>query len=288
MRNRRLYSRVASLIFVCCGFFSPAVGQNVADWSLQAPTQSVRLISVGRNQPVLGMVCFTLENVSSEPILELLVAVSNGRGDQQMTGIDRFSSGARAIKPGEKIRATFAESIFDPPTAMTKELRIAAIVYADGSRFGSKDTLDKIEDQMLGAALEIKRDFDILASSPDQTAGGLDGVAEQIGMTLPTTDQEAAESVNEIQLPGVPQSYIDTRLKRQDGGILAGVRTARQFLLGEIHNKKTQANFQTGSLPSAAQETQAGAVLDLSQKYQAVSEEQSRWIAAFVQNQPPE
>jgi hypothetical protein len=265
-------------ISVCWSIPTVTLGQNVAGWALESAPNFLELVTV--DQSTNGsLLRFTLRNTSKNPIIDLRIAVPSGN----MTGLDAFTTGVGTVEPEETVSVTFGNKDFFVGNHMEQSLKVEAIVHADGSRQGSQKTLDLIEDEMLGAALETKRDSDILAASPDPSAAGLDAVLDKVGRSIPSTGNDAVRSVRDISLPNIPQSYIDTRVSRQGSGLVVGIERARQMVLLDINRAKSpDFSYSPSSKRQAqAKEAQHHATSDLTQKYRSLSETQVRYIEAF-------
>jgi hypothetical protein len=196
-------------ISLCWSMSAVTSGQVVAGWALESAPNSLELITV--DQSTNGsLLKLTFRNTSKKRIIDLRIAAPSGN----VTGLDAFTTGVGTVEPGEKVSVTFGKHDFSVGNHMEQSLKVEAIVYADGSHQGSPKTLDLIEDEMLGVALENKRDSDILATSPDPSAAGLDAVLDKIGRSIPSTSDDAVRSVRGISLPNIPQSYIDNRVSR--------------------------------------------------------------------------
>ncbi|HUD76053.1 MAG TPA: hypothetical protein VMQ76_13355 [Terracidiphilus sp.] len=278
MRNHRQHLRAAVIgLMVCCGMPSIAF----ADWTIDSPPNSVQLVGV--DQVAGGVLRFTLKNVSDKPIVYLDANAPDGNE----TGIDAFVVGQGEIEPGATRSVTFGWRDF--PAAIQNHsiptfIRIVAIVYADGSRVGSKQRLDEIEDEMLGAALEIKRDSDILAARPDVSSAGFNAVVENIGRQLPSTDEEAAASVRGEELSGISQSYIEAHLNRRSGHLRIGIDRARGSVLSDINLVKSNASVPMGPQGEAlVKQAQLHALSDLAQEYRVLSEKQVQCIKGYIE-----
>jgi hypothetical protein len=245
---------------------------------MEAPPNSLQLVKI---EPfVAGGLSFTFQNVSKKTILEFRIAAPNGHS----TGVDGFTLGVGTVASGATMSAIFSEGDFSSGNLVDQNLRVEAIIYTDGSCAGSEKTLDFIEDEMLGAALETRRDSQILAASPDASVAGFDAVVADIDKALPSTNAEIAEAMRGIALTGVPQSYIDKRMRLQPGILGSGISTARQMLLIEIKNKKefaskplTRSHVQQDRVKRA----QSQGLSDLAQKYKTLSDAQAQYIRDF-------
>jgi hypothetical protein len=279
MRNYYQHLRTAVFgIILCSGLSSIAF----ADWTIDSPPNSVQLVAV--DQVASGVLRFTLKNVSDKPIVFLDASAPDGNE----TGIDAFVVEQGEIEPGATGSVTFGWRDF-PATNQNHSIptfiRIVAIVYADGSRVGSKQRLDEIADEMLGEALEIKRDSDILAASPDASSAGFDAVVENIGKQLPSSDEDAAALVRVEELSGIPRSYIEAHLNRPSGHLRIGIDRARGSVLSDINLVKSNASVPMGPQAEALmKQAQLHALSDLAQRYRVLSEKQVQCIKGYIES----
>lgn len=267
-------------VLFCCAFSCVAVGQNLADWTLNAPANSLQLVDV---KPfTVDTLEFTFRNISGKTILEMRVSAPNGN----MTGVDGFTTGKGTVPPGSTTTATFGQSAFTSEGSVNRSLVIEAVVYTDGTRVGSTNTLALIEGEMLGAALETKRIATILTASPDPSADGFDAVLGKIRSIPILTNEQAASSVRGITLPGVPQSYIDSHVNRHAGDLSVGIDSARQIALLDINNTRSLAS---GPLPrfqaaqDAVQAARVQGVSDLAKKYRSLGMLHAQLLSAFAE-----
>jgi len=234
-------------VVLCAGL--PLLGQapEVADWKVAAPSNAVQLAAVDRVME--NEVKLSFKNTAEKTVVEFRVFRPSGIGaDENGTGLDAFTSGTGSIAHGAMMPVTFSEKDSGGnPTS--RSLRIAAVVYSDGTAVGDGKVLEEIEDEMVGAALEIRRDADILATSPDPSAAGIDAAVERIGRTVPSSVEEAVNAVNGIALTGIPQIDVDARVNHRGSGFLIGVNRARQMVLLDLDLAKSSAamNADMGS-----------------------------------------
>jgi hypothetical protein len=186
--------------------------------------------------------------------------------------------------PGETF-SMFLDASGFASDGQQNSLRVNAVVYADGSRFGEKAILASVASRMFGVALETKRISDLLSNGPDDSAAGLDSVLPQIGTAPPSSPAEAAEALKGESLPGISPSVIDTYLSSPAQGILEGVVSARDDALHEINEKKAiAASPLTGGkkMQQAVLEARLHGRSDLAQKYQALNQSQISYLISFV------
>jgi hypothetical protein len=252
---------------VCIAGPLSAWPQSVPGWKVDSPPNSVQLVKV--DPPLSTGQSFTFKNVSSSAIIEFFITAPNGT----IKGVDAFSAGRNAVEPDAMAAVTFNTSDFLVEAKINRSLRVVAVIFANGKRLGSRQTLESIEDQMLGAALEIKRDSDLLADRPD---AAFDEIANRIGLPNPPSDEDAAASVRGVSLPGIPQAYIDLHVNRHSYALRVGVGRARQILLSDLNQAKLNTQAQVDS-----RQIQASALSDFALKCKAASDAQVKWIGAY-------
>lgn len=299
-------------------FMVPA--QELTDWKVDAPPNSVQLVSVepvGDVENNFLKFKFNFKNVSGKTIVELRVFKPDTTGTPG-TGAesrrDSFPQDAGAVLPGATFFESFSKRDSKGAFSEARALQIDAIVYSDGTRAGSKRALGDLEDMMIGEALEIKRDTDILAASPDPSVAGFDTVAKKIAQPLPSaqtdaSSQEASASLRRVILDGIPQtytlasakelsdslrgiavadipqSYLDSHLDHPSSGFYAGVLFARQVVLGRMKDMKSNSAV-TADLPEGTRKfrkkLQSHALTDLARTLTAVCEKQTRFYRAYL------
>jgi hypothetical protein len=210
-----------TLLFVCLGISSVSFGQDAGNWTLAAPPNSVELVSL--DQPTgSGTLRFTFRNVSGKTIIQFRVDDLHGN----MNGLDAFSNGMGAISPGATFFITFDTRQLTEQNQTSGKLHVAAVFYADGTAVGEGRALASVENEMLGVALETKRNSDLLAGSSDSSLAGLDGIAEHVNNQSVRSDKEAAESLRGITLPGISQAYIHQHLSPPRFALRVGMNRA--------------------------------------------------------------
>ena len=268
-----------------------ASGQSTRDFTVLLPEHVVDLVQV--EQTPSNNLQFTIKNASNKTILELCISAQRGSKFEEMVCMHGFGGGGTLPEPGATMSFIFdaKEFVSDGQLGepLQKSLRVYAVVYTDGSHIGSKNILDKIEDHMIGVALETKRISDILAACPDDSANGLDSVLPQIG-TSPssTTNADAADRLaGKLQgqsLPGIDQSYIDSHLNLHTTDFLDGVALARDRALAEIDSLKATAALSPGGgivMSKIVSTARLHGRADLARKYQLLSQSQITYLAAF-------
>jgi len=275
---RTIYGLI--LMVACLGLPIVLFSQNTSNWKLVTPPNSVQLVGVA-TQPnkTVGIV---VKNISGEPIVDIAIARRLGN-DDDISGVDTFASGMVAIQPGGTASLSFSNA------PNTKPLRVVAVVWSDGSRVGDPEFLARLEDEMIGATLEMARDVRILASSPELDAGGADTAVNAIGPSGPHNSAEVASTLRRISLPGVPKSYLDAHVNRASSYLLIGSKRARSIILGDLRSQ-----MQIASLPLSgpgvrrssmvAQARQHGMSV-LASKYQVIVAKQSKALERFSQGE---
>jgi hypothetical protein len=138
---------------------------------------------------------------------------------------------------------------------------------------------------MISAALETKRDADILAGAADSGADSAESVVSQIGTTFPQTPSDAVDTLRGIDLPGVPRGYLDQHLGGESHGLVAGLTRVRQAVLSDISDQvKLASSTPTKSKvrATAIMHAQTQAFADLSAKYRALNAAQMTTLVGFI------
>jgi hypothetical protein len=279
---RSYYRNFYRLLFctaLCFGTASIGLCQSPGGWSLEAPPNSVKLVSVGQGMS-LGALKFTFENVSGKTIVVFFVGNLHG----SEVGLDGFIAGMGAVTPGATTSLEFGSQDFSAGGQITKKLRVNAIFYDDGSGF--RPDKAQIEDEMLGAALETKRDAELLSASPDPSISGLDKVVARV-LTKPlNTPAEAVQSLQGITLAGISQAFIDKHLADQSLFIKIGAYRARgEILIRVAAAKSNDARAMAG--PEIARQRELAirshALSDLARKASLRSEWQAQYLEKVYQ-----
>lgn len=284
MAKRSYHQNVYRLLLytaLCLGMPYICFCQSTAGWTVDAPPNSVKLISVGQGMN-LGLLKFTFENVSGKTVVVFFVGSLHG----SEVGLDGFTAGMGAVAPGATTSVQFGSQDFSAEGQITKELRVNAIFYDDGSGFGPDKA--QIEDEMLGAALETKRDAGLLAASPDPSFFGLDNVAGQIRSKPLHTPAEAVQLLRRITLAGISQTLINKRLAHPSLFIEIGANRARGEILTHVAVvKSNDANLMAGPevVRQRELERRAHALSDLAQKASLRSEWQVQYLKKVFQGQ---
>lgn len=283
---RSYYQNFCRLLFcaaLCLGMPFVCLCQNTAGWTLDAPPNSIKLVSVTQGM-TLGSLKFTFENVSGKTIIRLDVGDPQG-GD---VGIDGFATGGTwgAVAPGATTPFEFGAQAFSVGGQITKEVRVNAIFYGDGSGYGFGSWKAQIEDSMLGEALETKRDAGLLSASLDPSITGFDNVMAHIHNGSLNTPAEAAQSLRGVTLPGISQALINQQLAHRSFSLASGAHGARGGILAAIADvKSNDATAMAGS--EAAQQwalqRRPHALSDLAQKTSLRSEWQVQYLKKVFQ-----
>lgn len=278
------------------GLIALTSGQTTDDFTIVSPEHVVNLVQVEQtssNASQPNALQFTFTNSSNKTILELCISALRGSKFEEMVCMHSFAGGGTLPGPGATMMFTFDANDFvseeQPGEPQQRSLRVYAVVFADGSYIGAKNELDKIEDLMIGAALETKRISDILAKSSDDSITGLDSVLPQIGTSPPSTaDPDAADRlIGKLQgqpLPGIDQSYIDNHVNRHTTDFLDGVGLARDRALYAIRDLQATAALSPSGgavMSNAVSEARLHGRADLAREYQLLSASQITHVAAF-------
>ena len=258
---------------------------DVDAWKVDAPPGSVQLTRVEPSGDVAdNLLKFTFKNVSGKTIIEFKIFKSDGTGTHG-TGVDRFINEGEGVLPEATLSVEFSKKDTKHVDNGDRNLQIAAIVYADGTRAGSKEELDRLEQEMMGAALEIKRDTDLLMASPDPGIAGFDAVAEKIGKSIPSTDEEASATLRGVSLAGFPQSNVYAYLNHPGVYFLNGVWSARHYFLKRMDFARSNTDTFAGesdSFNTHRKQLQSHALADLAKTMNTSCEKQAQYLRAYL------
>jgi hypothetical protein len=269
-------------------------GQTTSsDFLIVSPGHVVDLVQVDRTPS--NNLNFILKNASTKTILELCISALSDSRVEETVCMHGFAAGATHPEPNETMSFLFDANNFisDRPAGQRpqRSLRVEVAVYTDGSSTGSKYFLDKIENHMLGVALETKRISDILAGSSDNSISGLQSMLPKIGISPPsTTDAEASgeliDNLRDKSLPGLSQDYIDSHLiASQTSDLLDGIALARSraiYEINELRTKVTLAHDEGNDKSNTASEVQLHGRADLAHKYRSHSDSQISHFTVFI------
>lgn len=277
------FCRLLFCAALCLGLPLLCLCQNAIGWTLDAPANSVKLVSVGQGM-TLGSLKFTFQNVSGKTIIWL--DVGNLHGSQ--VGLDAFATGGTwgAVAPGATTSFEFGAQDFSVDGQITKEVRVDAIFYGDGSGYGFGSWKAQIEDSMLGEALETRRDAGLLSASPNPSITGFDSVTAQIHNGSLSTPAEAAQSLRGVALPGIPQALINEHLAHPTFWLASGAHAARGRVMTEIAlARSNDARAMAGSeaAQQLALERRPHALSDLAEKFSSWSEWQVQYLRKVFQ-----
>jgi hypothetical protein len=226
-----------------CSTGAIARAQHIGDWTFTAPPDSVRLVSVVEG-PAPDTFTYTFQNLTDKTIVEFRVTSPNGTTE----GPDGFLVGLPAGLPKGLVTVRLGASDFVTPTRVVHHLIVSAIVYSDGSRVGDKRVLKEVEDEMVGAALELKRDSDIITKAAQENDTSYDSLLKQLGTQLPSSPDDVRAALGDIGLAGVPHDFLDTHLKSATPSFISGARTGRQLAFRELR----LASGETTSTPESS------------------------------------
>jgi hypothetical protein len=256
-----------------------------------SPEHIVDLVQVERTPS--NSFGFTFKNTSRKTILELCISAQRGSTFEEMVCMHGFGGGETLPAPGSTMSFLFDAEEFvsdeQPGQPSEKSLVVYAVVNTDGSHIGSKNILNKLEDHMLGVALETKRISDLLAACPDDSVTGLDVILPKIGTSQPSTT--SADAVDRLvgnlsgkSLSGINQAYINSHLSLHTTDFMDGVALARNHALYEINDMKATAALSVGrgiGTSRNVSEAQLHGRADLARKVKLLSESQIAYLAAF-------
>lgn len=275
---RSYYRNFCWLFFgtlLCFGLPSICLCQSTAGWTVETAPNSVKLISV-EQVGTMGGLKFTFQNVSGKTIINF--SIDDLHGIQ--TGRDAFVlGGVGAVAPGGKISFEFNSQDFSGGAQNAHTLRVNAIFYGDGSRFGLWSA--RMEDEMLGEALETRRGVHLLSASPDPSIAGFNNVVAQLRSQPLDTLADAVLGLRGATLPGVSRAYINRHLPRCSLDFLRGAKRARQMILTGIATAKSNdARMMAGDRNAQRWELarRPHALSDFAKKWALRSEWQATYI----------
>jgi hypothetical protein len=284
----RFLRKISITFLAILGAPSLASSQAPSDFTVVSPEHVVDLVQVEQTPAPSNGFRFTFKNVSSKTILALCISALHGSHVEQMDCMYAFEGGTPP-SPGGMVTFVFNANGFVSDQEADRSLHVNAVVYTDGSHIGAKNILDKIEDEMLGSALETKRISDLLAACPDESVTGLDSVLPQIGPHVPSMNDvaaagELAGKVRGQSLPGIDQSYVNSHLDLHATDFLSGVANARDRAIYAANDVKTTATLQSSGsavVSEAVAEAKSHGRADLAQRYQLLSGSQVTYLVAF-------
>ena len=271
---------VCLVLATSLGIIPLASGQSTSDFVISSPEPIVQLVQA--EQTPSANLSFTFRNISNKTILE--ICISAPLGPREMDCMTGFDNGAKLLAPGDTFSMNFEAASF-ASDGQQNSLRVNAIVYTDGSHAGEQKVLARIENRMLGVALETKRISDLLSRCTEDGITGLESVLPQIGTSSLPSSAEAAESLKGEYLPGISHLVVDTYLSSHTQGLLEGVVNARDILHREIDQEKALAESSlTGGEHHRQIALRAGkhGLSDLAQEYRLRSQTQINYLIAFL------
>lgn len=273
----RLY--ILAVCLMSCGMTSVVFGQSTAEWTLNAPPETIQLAQVEQLGADNLRVSFT--NVSKKSVLYYCVSAP----EREMACGDAFLI-EKVFIPGSTMTLTFSSNSFVSNGQPNRVLILRAIVYTDGSHIGEQAVLDNIEDRMLGATLETRRISDILSNISDDSVHGLEDARPKVMIGHPADASEAANQIKAISLPGISQSYVDSHLGRHAIGILEGVTAARENASWEFKDEETLAAISPSGRShhgrSLTEDALSHGRVNVAQTYQERSKAQVNHLSLFI------
>jgi hypothetical protein len=224
---RRKPVRIATIAMLfAVGCLSIAAAQDPFNgWKVVQRTDALSLTGVDNST---GFTVFSLRNTTAKTISAFAVSLGDNRNPENHY-IDYFGSASGGLAPGGVHQLKLA-----PPANAARALRIAAVVFADGTSGGLQSYVDFVAFKRLGRILETERVERILASS---TGGGaLNDIRSRLG-ELPGSVDEALASMDDgltARLPGVFLAEIRQADQHALEGFLTGVRNSREDALRTV------------------------------------------------------
>jgi hypothetical protein len=221
-----------SLCFAAClVLFSlaplPAFSTNeLADWGVSDSSGSIELNAAEHQD---SMITVSLKNKSSEMITAVAVSFKEDVYHYQ----DWMNAEPSGLAPGQTFEVTVGAD-----EGANRKIRIAAVLFDDGSGKGDPDQLDLMNFHRFGQILEGTRVRDILrnrrASHDDAS---LNALAQKIG-EMPVSTEDAFLSLAGVNIPGIPLADLKQSSEKMRNALLWGVSTARERALRQIDNVK--------------------------------------------------
>jgi hypothetical protein len=195
-------------------------GWRLLGWQSDLPDQHLAIVSV--DQAPGGAIRVLLKNTTEKPLNAVVIASGNSKYEVDYSpGLDVPPDGTIEIRLGGEKAA-----------AGDRRLVVEALIFADGSEYGSRSQILQIASARLGRILEIERITQILADAPDQDVSDafVDTLNTRVG-ELPASFAEALESVRHIRIGDFDPALYKFDQKRLRDGFFFGVRGARSDAL---------------------------------------------------------
>jgi hypothetical protein len=196
-------------------------GWRLLGWQSDLPDRHLAIVSV--DQAPSGAIRVLLKNTTEKPLNAVVIATSGNTG----FGVDYFPGMDVPPDGTIEVRLTGQEA-----AAGDRRLVVEALIFADGSEYGSRAQILQIAGKRLGRILEIERIRQILAGAPEQDVSDafVDTLSTRVG-ELPASFAEALESVRHIRIGDFDPALYKFDQKRLRDGFFVGVRGAREDAL---------------------------------------------------------
>jgi hypothetical protein len=226
-----MFSRYSLFIAACLILFAlappPAVSQNLAaGWTVHDPTGAIALDSVEEHDSVLTMV---FKNRSAAVITAVTLSFKEGAYHYQ----DWFTAEPSGCAPGQVF-----EIAIGPDESTHRKVRIAAVLFEDGSGKGDPSQLDRMNLHRFGQIMEatrIRNIFQGRTKSDDDAAIG--NLSRKIGK-MPNSVAEAFESLESVRVPGISLSNLKQHDEKARNALLCGLSITREGALRHLENVK--------------------------------------------------
>ena len=174
--------------------------------------------------------------------------------------IDYLDSDLGGLRPGEVYQLRI------PGRAVSNgaTFQLNAVIFADGTKEGSRPHLAYLESGRLGVILETERVKAILESQPLSSGAdeGVDAIIALVG-SLPSSVEEARSSLGSTRVQGTSLNDMNTADEDTLHAFLEGVRNAREGCQRRLAEVKHAPAISAG----AGVMTQSGAASALRQMY---------------------
>jgi hypothetical protein len=216
--------RKSSLLAAAAVLCSPPLSVRLfaqgsdAAWRVDSPPSTMALSEIKHGA---GKTVFVLENVSGKHI----TAFSLSHGDTAHT-TDYFGA-ANDLAPNAYDELVIGDE--ELQSAAEHVLRLAAVVFTDGTAVGGQDPIDFIVGARLGVTTETERIAGILGSPADARADDRSVALEARIGDLPQTPEEAFAAERGVHIAGVDLGALSAgKGKAFAHAFLSGVSTARE------------------------------------------------------------
>ena len=226
MSNRFSFCVAACLILFSLAPLRAFSGNELADWGV---TDSSGTIDLNAAELQDSIITVSLKNKSSEMITAVAVSFKEDVYHYQ----DWLNAEPSGLAPGQTFEITVGAD-----EGVNRKIRIAAVLFDDGSGKGDPDQLDLMNFHRFGQILEGTRVRDILRTrNATLDDAVLSALAQKIGK-MPLSSEDAFLSLAEVNIPGIPLADLKRSSEKKRNALFWGVSTARERALRQIENVK--------------------------------------------------